>query len=128
MDYKKGWVLKNWCFWTVALKTLESPLDSREIKLVNSKGNQSWMSIRRNDAEAPILWAPDAKSQLIGKDPDAGKDWGKGKRTTENEMFGWHHWLNGHEFAQTLGGKDREAWRAEVHEVAKNLTQDWASE
>ena len=96
--------MKNWCFWTVVLeKTLESPLDCKEIKPVNPKESQSWMFIGRTDAEAevPIFWPPDAKSQLIGKDPNAGKDWRwEEKGMTENEMVGWHHWLNGHEFEQ----------------------------
>ena len=104
---KEGWVPKNWCFQTVVLeKTLESPLDCKEIQIVNSKGNQPWIFIRRTDAEveAPILWPPDAKSWLIGKDPDAGKDWGhEEKRATEDEMVGWLHQLNGHEFEQTQG-------------------------
>ena len=102
LDYKEGWVLKNWCFWTVVLeKTLESPLDCKEIQSVHSKGNQPWVFIGRTDAEAetPILWPPDAKNWLTGKDPDAGKDWKQeDKGTTEDEMVGWHHWLNGHEF------------------------------
>ena len=102
LDHKEGWAPKNWCFWTAVLeKTLESPLDGEEIKPVNPKGNQPWIVIVRTDAEveAPILWPPDAKSQLIGKDPDAGKDWGQEEKgTTEDEMVGWHHWLNGHEF------------------------------
>ena len=108
LDNKKGWAPKNWCLWILVLeKTLESPLDSKEIKSVNPKGNKSWIFIGRTDAEAeaPIIWPPDAKSQLIGKDPDAGKDWRqeeKGK--TEDEMVGWNHWLNEHEFEQTLGG------------------------
>ena len=101
-NHREGWVPKNWCFWFVALeKTLESPLDSKEIKPVNPKWNQPWIFIGRTDAEAeaPILWLPDAKSQLIWKDPDAGKDWGQEeKRMTENEMVEWHHWLNRHEF------------------------------
>ena len=90
-------------------KTLESPLDNKEIKLVHPKGNQPWIFIGRTDAEAeaPILWLPDAKSQLIGKDPDAGKDWGQEeKQATEDEMNGWHHWLNGHEFEGTLGDSE----------------------
>ena len=105
LDYKEIWVLKNWCFWTVVLeKVLESPLDSKEIKPVHPKGNLSWIFIERTDAEAPILWPPDVKSQLIGKDPDAGKDWGQEEKgTTEDEMVGWHHWLNGHEFEQAPG-------------------------
>ena len=102
LDYKESWVPKNWCFWTVALeKTLESPLDCKEIQPVHPKGNQSWIYIGRTDAEAetPILWPPDAKNWLIWKDPDAGKDWRhEEKGTTEDEMVGWHHQLNGHEF------------------------------
>ena len=97
LDQKDGWVLKNWCFWTVVLKkTLESPLDCKGIKPVNPKGNQPWIFISRTDveAEAPILGPPDAKSWLIGKDPDAGKDWRhEEKGTTEDGMVGWHHWL-----------------------------------
>ena len=93
---------KNWCFWTVVLeKTLESPLDCKEIQPVHPKGDQSWVFIGRTDVEAetPILWSPHAKSWLIGKDPDAGKDWRwEQKGTTEDEMVGWYHWLNGHEF------------------------------
>ena len=110
LDHKEGRVLRNWCFQTVVLeKTLESPLDFKEIKPVNHKGNQSWIFIGRTDAEAPILWPPDAKSQLIGKDPDVGKDWGQEEKgATEDEMIGWHHWLNGHEFEQTLGDNGRE--------------------
>ena len=98
-------MLKNWCFWTVALeKTLESPLDSKEIKPVNPKGNQLWIFTGRTDAEAPILWLPNAKSWLIRKDPDSGKGWRQEEKgTTEDEMVGWHHWLNGHEFEQALG-------------------------
>ena len=103
-NHKEGWALKNWCFWTVMLETtLESLLDSKEIKPVNPDGNQSWIFIGRTDAEAPILWPPDVKSWLIRKDPDAGKDWKREKGTTEDEMVGWHRCLNGHEFEQTLG-------------------------
>ena len=102
---KESWVLKNWCFWTMVLeKILESPLACKEIQPIYSKGNQSWIFIGRTDAEAetPILWPPDAKNWLIGKDPDSGKDWRQAeKETTEDEMVGWHHWLNGHEFDQT---------------------------
>ena len=102
LDNKKGWSLKNWCLQTVVLeKTLDSPLDSKEIKPVNPRGNQPWVFIVRTDAEAEvsILWPPDAKSQLIRKDPDAGKDWGQEEKgTKEDKMVGWHHWLNGHEF------------------------------
>ena len=109
LDYKESWALKNWCFWTVVLEnTLESPLDSKEIQPVHPKRDQSWVFIRRTDVEAetPILWPPDAKSWLIGKDPDAGKDWGQEKGTTEDEMVGWHHWLNGHGFGWTPGVGD----------------------
>ena len=105
LGHKKVWALKNWCFWIMVLeKTLESPLDSREIKLVNPTGNQPWIFIGRTDAEAPVLWLPDVKSQLIGKDPDAGKNWGQEKGVTEDEMVEWYHWLDGHEFEQALGG------------------------
>ena len=109
LDYKESWVPKNWCFWTVVLeKTLESPLDCKEIKAVNPKGNQSWIFNGRTDAEAeaPILWPPDAKNWLIGKDPDAGKDWRQEKGTTEDEMVGWHHRLDGCEFEQVPGVGD----------------------
>ena len=102
LDQKASWALKNWCFWTVVLtKTLESPLDNKEIQLVHPKGNQSWIFIGRTHAEAetPILWPHDAKSWLIGKDPDAGKDWKlEEKGIAEDEMVAWHHQLDGHEF------------------------------
>ena len=102
LDYKEIWgVPKNWFFWTVALeKTHEIPLNCKEIQPVHPKGDQSWVFTGRTDveAEASILWPPYAKSWLIWKDPDAGKLWGQEKGTTENEMVGWHHWLNGHEF------------------------------
>ena len=94
LDYKEGWVLKNWCFWTVVLeKTLESPLDSKEKKPVNLKGNQCWIFIGRTDAEdeAPVLWPPNKKSQLIGKDPDAGKDWGQKEKGVKQRL----RWLDG---------------------------------
>ena len=104
LDYEEGWVQRNWCFWTVVLeKTLESPLDCKEIKPVNLKWNQSWIFTGKFDAkaEAPILWPPDAKNWLIGKDPDAGKDWKQEEKgMTEDEMVGWHHWLDGHEFEE----------------------------
>ena len=107
LDHKEGWVPKNWCFQIVVLeKTLESPLDSKEIKPVKPKGNQPWIFTGRTDAEAeaPILCPPDVKSRLIGKDPDAGKDWEQEEKgTTEDEMVGWHLWLNGHGFGWTLG-------------------------
>ena len=108
--YKESWVLKNWRFWTVVVeRTLESPMDRKEIQLVHPKGNQSWIFIGRTDAEAetPVLWPPDAKSWLIWKDPHAGKDWRwEEMGMTEDEMAGWHHWLNGHEFEQTLAVSD----------------------
>ena len=101
VDHKGGWAPKNWCFQTVVLeKTLECPLDSKKIQPVHPK-DQSWMFIGRTDAEAetPVLCPPHEKSWLIGKDPDAGKDWGQEEKgMTEDEMTGWHHWLNGHEF------------------------------
>ena len=107
LDHKEDWVPKNWCFQTVVLeKTLESPSNSEEIKPVNPKGNQSWIFIGRTDAEteAPILWSPDAKSWLILKGPDAGKDWGQEEKgMAEDEMVRSHHWLNEHEFEQTQG-------------------------
>ena len=107
LDYKESWTQKNWCFWTVVLeKTLESPLDCKEIQPAHPKGNQSRVFIGRTDAEVEtaILWPPDAKSWLIGKAPDAGKDWRQEEKgMTEAEMVGWHHWLNGHEFEQALG-------------------------
>ena len=107
LDYKEGWALKNWCFWTVVLvKTLESPLDCKEIQPVHTKGDQSWVFIRRTDAEAetPILWSPDVKNWLIWKDLDAEKDWRQEENgMTEDETVGWHHWLNGHEFGWTPG-------------------------
>ena len=108
LDYKESWKLKNWCFWNVLEKTLESPLDCKEIQQVHPKGDQSWIFIVRTDAEteAPVLWSPDGKSQLTGKDPEAGKDWRQKKGRTEDEMFEWHHWLNGHESEQTLGESD----------------------
>ena len=101
-DYKESWVPKNWCFLTVVLeKTLESPLDCKEIQPVHTKGDQSWIFIGRTDAEAetPILWPPNVKIWLTGKDPDAGRDWGQEEKgTTEDEMVGWHHQLDEHEF------------------------------
>ena len=107
LDYKESRVLKNWCFWTVVLeKTLESPLDCKVIQPVHPKGNQSWIFTGRTDAkaDAPTLWSLDAKSQLIGKDPDAGKDWGQEEKgVTKDEVVGWHLWINGHESEQTPG-------------------------
>ena len=98
--------LENWCFWTVVLeKTLESPWDCKEIQTVHSKGDQSWVFFGRNDAEAetPVLWSLYAKSWLVGKDSDVGRDWGQEEKgMTKDEMAGWHHWLDGHEFGWTL--------------------------
>ena len=109
-DYKESWVLKNWCFWVVVLeKILESPLDCKEIKPVNPKGNQTWILTGKTDAEAEawIPWPPDTKNWFLGKDPDGGKDWWQEEKgTTEDEMIGWHHRLDGHEFEQTLGVAD----------------------
>ena len=118
---------KHWCFWTVVLeKTIESPLDCKEMKPVNPKGNQSWIFIGRTDAKAenPILWPLDVKSWLIWKDPDAGQDWRQEEKgMTEDEMVGWHHWLSGHEFEQAPGvGDGQEAWCVVVHGVAKSQT------
>ena len=110
LDYKESWALKNWCFWTVVLeKTLESPLDCKEIQPVHPKGDQSWVFTGRTDVEAetPILWPPDAKSWLIWKDPDAGKDWRQEEKgTTKDEMVGWHHQLDRHGFGWTPGVGD----------------------
>ena len=112
-------------------KTLESPLDCKEIKPVIPKGNQPWIFIGRTDSEAPILWPLDAKSWLIRKDPDAGKDWRQEEKgATEDEMVAWHHWLNAHEFEQLQEIlKDREAWRAAVHGVEECWTwlSDWTT-
>ena len=106
LDHKEGRTPKNWCLWTVVLKTPEDPLDSKEIKPVNLKGNQTWILVWRTDAKAEVtvFWSYDTNNQLIGKVPDAGKDWvQKEKRTSEDKMAGWHHWWNGHELGQTLG-------------------------
>ena len=132
LDSKKGWVLKNWYLWTVVLeKTLETPLDSKEIKPVNPKRNQPWIFIGRTEveAEAPILRPPDPKSWLFGKDSDAGKDWRQEKKgMTEDEMIGWHHRFNGHEFEQApRDAKGKKAWRASFYGIAKSWTwlSDW---
>ena len=132
LDCEASWVLKNWCFWTVVLeKTLESPLDCKDIQPVHPKGDQSWVFIGRTDAEAetPVLWLPHGKSWLIGKDPDAGRDWGQEEKgTTEDEMAGWHHQLDGMSLSKLWEPViDREAWRVEIHGVAKSQTwlSDW---
>ena len=112
LDYKESWAPKNWCFWTVLLeKTLKGPLDCKEIQPVHPKGNQSWIFLGRTDAEAetPILWPPDVKNWLTGKDPDAGKDWRQEEKgTAEHEMVECHHWLNRHEFEQAPGVGDEQ--------------------
>ena len=111
LDHKEGWAFKNWCFWIMVLeKTLQSPLKCKEIKPINPQGNESWIFIRRSDAEAEaaIRCPPDAKRQLVGKDPDAGKDWRQEEKwvVTEDEMVGWYHQLDGHEFEQALGERE----------------------
>ena len=110
LDCEESWALKNWCFWTAVLeKTLESPLDCKEIQPVHSKGHQSWVFFGRNNAKAetPVFWPPHVKSWLIGKDSDAGRDWGQEEKgTTEDEMAGWDHRLNGHEFGWAPGVGD----------------------
>ena len=132
LDYKESWVPKNWCFRTVVLeKTLESPLDCKEIQPVHPKGDQSWVFIGRTDAEAKtlIFWPPNVKIWLIWKDLDAGKDWRQEEKgTTEDEMVGWHRWLDGQSMRNLWElMMDREAWRAAVHGVGKSQTQvsDW---
>ena len=129
----QGWAPKNWYFWTVVLeKTLESPLNSKGTKLVNPKGNQPWLFIGKTNAkvEALILWPPDVKNWLIGKDPDAGKDWGQEEKgVTEDEMTGWHHQLNGLEFEQTQGDNEGQGslacWNTWGH---KEMAVDWGTE
>ena len=132
LDCEEGWAPKNWCFWPAVLeKTLEGPLDCKEIQLVHSKGDQTWVFFGRNDAKAetPVLWLLHVKSWLIGKDSDAGRDWGQEEKgTMEDEMTGWHHWLNGHEFGWTLGVGDGlgglACWDSWGHRVGHN----WATE
>ena len=126
-----NWFKKNKFFQIVVMeKTPESPLDSKEIKPVNPKGNQPWIFIGRTAVEALVLWSPDAKSWLIGKDPNIEKDWGQEeKETTEDEMVGWHHWLNGHEFEQNLGNGEGQGSPAYCCPwVAKSQTQLLATE
>ena len=127
LDHKEGWAPKNWCIQTVVLeKTLDSPLESKDIKPVIPKRNWPWIFFGGTDAEAEslIVWPPDVKSQLIGEDSDAGKDWRLEKGMTEDELVGWRHWLNEHEFEQTPEMvKDREAWHAADHGVADSQTQ-----
>ena len=127
LDNSEGWMLNNWCFWTMVLEmALESPFDSKEIKSVNPKGNQPWIFIGRTDdaAEAPILWPPDVKSQLIGKDPDTGKDWRqKEKGVTEDEMVGSHQQLNVYEFEQTAGDNEGQGSLAHYSLCSHNQRQ-----
>ena len=132
LDYEESWVLKNWCFWTVVLeKTLESPSCCKEIQPVHSKGDQSWVFIGRTDAEAetPILWPSPAKSWLIEKDSDAGRDWGQGEKgTTEDEMAGWYHWVDGHESEWTLGGGDGQGGLVCCGSWCRRVGHDWVPE
>ena len=133
LDHKESWAPKNWCFWTVVLeKTLGSPLDCKELEPVHPKGDQSWMFIGRTDAETetPVLWSPDVKSRVTGKDGAAGETGGRRRKWWQDKMAGWQHGLSGHGFEQVLGdGEDREAWRAAVHGVSKSWTclSDWTA-
>ena len=132
LDHKECWVPKNWCFSTVVLeKTLESPLDNKDIQPAHPKGNQSWIFIGRTDAEAeaPILWPPDAKNWLTGKDPDSKKDWRKEEKgTTEDETVGWHHWLDGHESGQAPGVGDGQGGLAWYSPWGCKVRHNWATE
>ena len=128
LDYKESWAPKNWSFWSVVLeKTLESPLDSKEVQPVHPKGDRSWIFIGRTDAEAetPVLWPPDVKNWLTWKDPAAGKNCRQEEKgMTEDEMVGWHHRLNGHSLSKLQNlVMDREAWRAAIHGVTKSQTR-----
>ena len=130
LDHKESWALKNWCFWTVVLaKTLESPLDCKEIQPVHPKGDQSWVFIGRTDveAEAPILWPPGVKNWLTGKDTEAGTDWGQ-KGMAEDEMVGWHHRVNGQEFEQALGVGDGRKPGVLKSLGSQRVGHDWATE
>ena len=124
--------MRNWCFQTVVLKkTLECPLESKEIKPLNSKGNQPWIFIGRSDAEteAPILWPPDVKNWLLRKDPDAGEDWRQEEKgMTNDEMVGWHHQLHGHEFEQTLGDGEGQGSLACCSPWCRRVGHDWVTE
>ena len=137
LDCEESWTLKNWCFWTVVLeKTLEIPLDCKEIQPVHSEGDQPWDFFGRNDAkaEAPVLWTPHEKSWLIGKDSDAGRDWGQEEKgTIEDEMAGWHHGLDGHESEWIPGVGDRQgglvccdSWGRKESDMTERL--NWTEE
>ena len=133
LDSEKGWVSKNWCLRTVVLeKTLESPLESKEIKPDNPKRSQPWIFTERTDADAepPISWSPDVKNGPIGKDPDTGKDWGQKKKgATEDKMVGWHHWLNGHEFEQAVGDGDGKGRPGVLQSMgSQRVRHDWGTE
>ena len=125
-------IILNWCFWTVVLeKTLESPLDCKQIQPVHPKGNQSWIFIGKTDVEAetPGLWPPDTKNWLIWKDPDAGKDWRQEEKgMTEDEMVGWHHWLNGHEFGWIPGVGDGQGSLVCCSPCGRRVGHNWATE
>ena len=119
LDHKGSWVPKNWCFQNVLL---EKTLGQQEIKPVNPKGDQHWIFIGRTEAAVPLVWPPDVKSWLFGKDPDAGKDWRQEEKgVTEDEMVGWHHWLNGHEFEQTPGGGE---WQGSLACCSPSVTKN----
>ena len=130
LDHKESWAPKNWCFQTMVLeKTPERPLDCK-IKAVNPKGNQYWVFIARTDAETetPILWPPDVKNWVIWKDPDAGKDWGQEEKgTTEDEMVGWHHCLNGHEFESAPGVGDGQGGLACCSPWSRRVERNWVT-
>ena len=132
LDYKESWAQKNWCFWTVVLeKTLESPLECKQIQPVHPKGDQSWVFIGGTnvEAETPILWPPHVKSWLTGKDSDAGRDWGQEEKgTTEDEMVGWHHQLNGHGFGWTPGVGDGQGSLVCCGSWGRSTGHDWATE
>ena len=138
LDCKECWPLKNCCFWTVVLKTLESPLDWKEIQLVHPKGDPSWVffgkTVEDVEAETPILWPPDGKNWLIWRDPDARKDWRREEKgTTEDEIVGWHHWLYGHEFGWTPGVGDGQGglacWNSVLQFMGlQRVRHDWMTE
>ena len=132
LDYKESWALKNWCFWTMVLeKTLESPLDCKEIQPVHPKLNQSWVFIGKTDVEAktPRFWPPDVKSWFIWKEPDAGKDWGQEEKgATEHEMIGWHHQHNGHSFGWAPGVGDGQGGLECCSSWGRSIGHNWVIE